>query len=30
MAYDHGAFRVSNLEKAIDFYVNKLGFKLLF
>lgn len=30
MAYDHSAFRVSNLEKAIDFYVNKLGFKLLF
>lgn len=30
MAYDHGAFRVSNLENAIRFYVDKLGFKLLF
>lgn len=30
MAYDHGAFRVRNREDAIDFYVNKLGFKLLF
>ena len=30
MAYDHGAFRVRNLEDAIRFYVDKLGFKLLF
>ena len=26
MAYDHGAFRVTNLEAAIDFYTGKLGF----
>lgn len=30
MAYDHGAFRVKNLEKAIQFYTEKLGFNLLF
>ena len=30
MAYDHGAFRVRNLEQAIRFYTEKLGFKLLF
>ena len=30
MAYDHGAFRVRNLENAIEFYTKKLGFKLLF
>lgn len=30
MAYDHGAFRVTNLEKAIEFYTKKLNFKLLF
>lgn len=30
MAYDHGAFRVRNLEAAIRFYTEKLGFKLLF
>lgn len=30
MAYDHGAFRVTNLEKSIDFYTQKLGFKLEF
>ena len=30
MAYDHGAFRVRDLEKAIQFYTDKLGFKLLF
>ncbi len=30
MAYDHGAFRVKNLEEAIQFYTDKLGFKLLF
>lgn len=30
MAYDHGAFRVTNLENAIEFYTKKLGFKLLF
>lgn len=29
MAYDHGAFRVRNLEDAIRFYTEKLGFKLL-
>ena len=30
MAYDHGAFRVRNLEEAIRFYTEKLGFKVLF
>ena len=30
MAYDHGAFRVANLENAIHFYTEKLGFKVLF
>lgn len=30
MAYDHGAFRVRDLEDAIRFYVDKLGFKFLF
>ena len=30
MAYDHGAFRVSNLEEAIRFYTEKLGFQFLF
>ena len=30
MAYDHGAFRVRNLEDSIQFYTGKLGFKLLF
>ena len=30
MAYGHGAFRVSNLEKAIAFYTGKLGFRQLF
>ncbi len=30
MAYDHGAFRVRNLENAIRFYTEKLGFELLF
>lgn len=30
MAYDHGAFRVTNLERSIDFYTQKLGFKLEF
>ena len=30
MPYDHGAFRVRNLERAIAFYVDKLGFRLLF
>lgn len=30
MAYDHGAFRVSNLEKATQFYTEKLGFQMLF
>ena len=30
MAYDHGAFRVRNLDDAIRFYTEKLGFHLLF
>lgn len=30
MAYDHGAFQVSNLERSIQFYTKKLGFQLLF
>ena len=30
MAYDHGAFRVRNLEDAIKFYTEKLGFQFLF
>ncbi len=30
MAYDHGAFRVSNLENATQFYTEKLGFQMLF
>ena len=30
MAYDHGAFSVSNLEEAIRFYTEKLGFLFLF
>lgn len=30
MAYDHGAFRVKNLEEAIRFYTEKLGFRQLF
>ena len=30
MAYDHGAFRVRNLEDAVRFYCDKLGFELLF
>lgn len=30
MAYDHGAFRVRNLEEAVRFYTDKLGFKRLF
>lgn len=30
MAYDHGAFQVSDLERSIRFYTEKLGFKLLF
>lgn len=30
MAYDHGAFQVSDMEKSIRFYTEKLGFKLLF
>lgn len=30
MAYDHGAFRVSNLENSIKFYTEKLGFEFLF
>ena len=30
MAYDHGAFRVRNLDAAIEFYTAKLGFSFLF
>ena len=30
MAYDHGAFRVRNLDDAIRFYTEKLGFQFLF
>ena len=30
MAYDHGAFRVRNLEDAIRFYTEKLRFQFLF
>ena len=30
MAYDHGAFRVRDLEASIRFYTEKLGFRLLF
>lgn len=30
MAYDHGAFRVRNLDEAIKFYTEKLGFNYLF
>ena len=30
MAYDHGAFRVRNLDDAITFYTEKLGFRFLF
>lgn len=30
MAYDHGAFRVKNLETSIRFYTEKLGFRFLF
>lgn len=30
MAYDHGAFRVRNLDDAIGFYTQKLGFVFLF
>ncbi|MCD7854479.1 MAG: VOC family protein [Clostridiales bacterium] len=29
MAYDHAAFQVSDLERSIRFYTEKLGFKLL-
>ena len=30
MAYDHGAFRERNIESAIKFYTENLGFNLLF
>ncbi len=30
MAFDHCSFQVSNIEDAIKFYTDKLGFKLLF
>ncbi|HQM70830.1 MAG TPA: VOC family protein, partial [Bacteroidales bacterium] len=29
MKFDHQAFQVSDIDSSIDFYVNKLGFKLL-
>jgi len=29
MKFDHAAFQVSDISRSIDFYVNKLGFKLL-
>lgn len=28
MKLDHAAFQVSDIDKSIDFYVNRLGFKL--
>jgi catechol 2,3-dioxygenase-like lactoylglutathione lyase family enzyme len=28
MKYDHQAFQVSDIDSSIDFYVNKLGFRL--
>ncbi|MCJ7446957.1 MAG: VOC family protein [Bacteroidales bacterium] len=28
MKFDHGAFQVSDINKAIKFYIEKLGFKL--
>ena len=30
VGYDHGAFRVRNLDAAIKFYTEKLGFEFLF
>jgi lactoylglutathione lyase len=30
MKFDHGAFQVSDIDKAIEFYTKKLGFKLKF
>lgn len=30
MKFDHGAFQVSDIYKAIDFYIKKLGFTLCF
>jgi len=30
MKYDHIAFQVSDIDKAVEFYINKLGFKLRF
>lgn len=30
MAYDHGAFRVRDIEAAVRFYTEQLGFRLLF
>jgi len=29
MKFDHQAFQVSDIDRSIDFYVNKLGFTLL-
>lgn len=28
MGFDHGAFQVSDIRRAVDFYVDKLGFTL--
>jgi catechol 2,3-dioxygenase-like lactoylglutathione lyase family enzyme len=30
MSFDHCGFQVSNMQKAIEFYTGKMGFKLLF
>ena len=30
MKFDHAAFQVSDIDKSIEFYVEKLGFKLCF
>ena len=30
MKFDHGAFQISNMDESINFYTNKLGFKLVF
>ena len=30
MAFDHAGFQVSDMDKSIQFYTEKLGFRLLF